>query len=118
EGDRPTGADRVETELVAPLRCAQHHLGVADAAERPEREQALILDAHSAVADCVEMLAADRARHPAGSGLRARRTELFGGQTLHFIERAALKVPGRQRAEAVERQQVGGGAKLAVLRRS
>ena len=34
-------------ELVAALRRAQHGVGVADAAERAEREQALVLDAHA-----------------------------------------------------------------------
>ena len=34
-----------------------------------------------------------------------------------LLERAALEVARRQRAEAVERQQVGRGAELAVLRR-
>ena len=48
ERDRAAGADGVDAELVAALRRAQHRVGVADAAQRAEREQALVLDAHTA----------------------------------------------------------------------
>ena len=43
--------------------------------------------------------------------------QLLGREARRLLERAALKVARRQRAEAVERQQVGRRAQLAVLRR-
>ena len=42
EGDRAAGADGVDAELVAALRRAQHRVAIADAAQRAEREQALV----------------------------------------------------------------------------
>ena len=47
---------------------------------------------------------------------RVRLPDLLGRDADGFIERARLKVAGRQDAQAIERQQVGGGAQLAVFR--
>src|SRR5262245_32935794 len=41
--------------------------------------------------------------------------DVFRGNAVRAFERAALKVARRQRAEPIERQQVGGGAKLAIF---
>ncbi len=49
EGDGAAGADRVEAELVAAPGRAQDGVGVADAAQRAEREQAFVFDANAAV---------------------------------------------------------------------
>ena len=48
--DRAAGADRVEAELVAALGGAQHGVGIAHAAQRAQREQALVLDADAGAA--------------------------------------------------------------------
>ena len=69
------------------------------------------------VADAVDVLAADGARHAARARLLARRRQLFrrrGSSASSNVP--ALKVARRQRAEAVEREQIGRGAELAVLR--
>ena len=82
----------------------------------PEREQALVLQADAVlVADRVDVLAPD------GAGDAARARPGVGGADLLRrdaggpVERAALKVARRQRAEAIERQQIGRGPELAVL---
>ena len=49
EGDRSASADRIEAELVAAPGRAQCDVGIADAAERTEREQAFVFDANAVV---------------------------------------------------------------------
>src|SRR5262249_37472111 len=61
KGDGAAGADGVEAELVALLRSAQHGVAFAHAAQRAEREEALVFDAHAFAAERVDVLAADRA---------------------------------------------------------
>ena len=73
-------------ELVAALRRAQHGVGVADAAQRAQREQALVLEAHAAVAERVDVLAADRA----GDAARARAAR---ASTLSCLGRQAARPP-------------------------
>src|SRR5688500_2973969 len=63
------------------------------------------------------MLAANRAGDTALASPRARGAQFFRRQGGGPLERAALEVARRQRAEAIERQHVGRGAELAVLRR-
>src|SRR5580693_6835118 len=59
--DCAAGTNGVEPELVASLRCTQHHVSVAHTAQRAQGEQAFILDANTAV----NVLAADGAGHTA-----------------------------------------------------
>ena len=49
KGDRAAGADRVEPQLIAPLRSAEHDLGIVDFAERAQGEQVFILQPHALV---------------------------------------------------------------------
>src|SRR6185436_13255123 len=67
-------------------------------------------------ANRVDMLAADGARHTTVAGLRARRAQLLRREMRRFVERPALEIARRQRAETIEGQQIGRGAKLAILR--
>ena len=62
KGDGGAGGNRVQTQLIATPRGFQDDVGIADAAERAEREQALVLEAHLAAGRLVNMLAADGAR--------------------------------------------------------
>ena len=68
EGDRAAGADRIDAEVVAEPGCAEHGVGVAHAAERTQREQALVLEPDTVlVADRVDVLAPDGAGDAAGA---------------------------------------------------
>src|SRR5207244_2564721 len=64
-GDGGAGRNRVDAELVAAGGRAQNDVRVGDAAERPEREERLVLEAgldgRARVARAVVVLAADRA---------------------------------------------------------
>ena len=77
EGNGTSGADGVEPQLVAALRCAQHGVGIADTAQRAESEQALVFDAHAARAQRVNVLAADGASDAAFAGLGAGCAQLL-----------------------------------------
>ena len=116
EGDSAPGADGVDAELVAPPRRPEDGVAVRDAAEGAEGEQALVLDADAAVAQCVDVFASNRAGHAARASSPVPRTELLRREFGRVLEGAALEIPGRQRAEAVECEKVRRGSKLAVLR--
>src|SRR5215510_4643338 len=116
EGDGAPGADGVDAELVAPARRAEDGVAVRDAAKRAEGEQTLVLDADTAVAQRVDVFASDRAGHAARPRPRAPGTELLRREPRRVLEGATLEIPGRQRAEAVEREEVRRSTELAVLR--
>ncbi len=114
--NRAARADRVDAQLVAQLRCAEHGIRVAHATERTQCKQTLVFQADALlVADRVDVLAPDGARDAARARSAVAGAELLGRNVGGALERAALEVAGRQRAEAIERQQIGRGAKLAVL---
>jgi hypothetical protein len=129
--NRAAAADGVDAELVATPYGAQDRVSIADTAERAERKQALVFQAHLdggwwwfvgrgggrlvRPADRVNVLTADRARDAACSRPRMRDGELLRRNGRGFVERAALKVAGRQRAEPIERQEIGRRSELAVL---
>src|SRR3954470_15208064 len=116
--DRAAGGDRVEPELVAAAACGEDRVGVGDAAERAEREDVLVLDAHAlAIGALVDVLAADGARRAAVARDAARLGEVLGRQAGGVGERRLLEVARRQRRDRVERQEVRERAQLAVLRR-
>ena len=117
ERDGSAGADRVDAKLVAALRRAQHASAIAHAAQRAEREQALVLDAARPCRSrrCARSRSCTRR---SSSRVFARVALISSGRdSRRLLERAALEVARRQGAEAIERQQIGGGAELAVLRR-
>ena len=117
ERDGAARADRVDAELVAQPRCAEHGVRIAHAAQRTQRKQALVLQADAALAtDRVDVLAPDGARDAARPRPIVRGAELLRRDAGGPGERAALKVARRQRAEAIERQQIGCGPELAVFR--
>src|SRR3954447_23737566 len=75
--DRAAGGDRVEPELVAAAARGEHRVRVRDAAQRPEREDVLVLDAYAlAAGPLVDVLAADRARGAAVARDAARLGEV------------------------------------------
>ncbi len=115
EGDCAAGADRVDTELVAALRGAQNHVAVSDPAQRAEGEEALVLQAHAFVAERVDVLAADRARHTAGPRTRMRGRQFLWRNAFGALERPALEVARRQCAKAIERQKVRRRSELPIL---
>ena len=103
-------ARRTAGPLAGPRR-------IADAAQRAQGEQALVLQAHLAARAGVDVLAADGA-----GGARRRATRWAAFSSSPDSAAASSNVPcwklrvGRA-AQAVERQQVGDGAQLAILRR-
>src|SRR4051794_32957617 len=116
--DRAAGGDGVEPELVAAAARGEHRVRVGDAAQRTEREDVLVLDAHALAAGAlVDVLAADGARRAAVARDAARLGEVLGGQARGVGERRLAEVAGRQRGDRVEREQVRERAELAVLRR-
>ena len=117
EGDRRAGRDRVEAKLVAQAGGFEDRGLIADAAQRAEREQALVFEPNRAAGRLVDVLAADGAGGARLPGDTASGAERFTGKLLGGVEGSQLKVAGWQRGEAVECQQVRDGAKLAVLRR-
>src|SRR5262245_11566803 len=62
------------------------------------------------------MLAANRACSATGASPRLRSAQLLRRQEVGVFERAALEIARRERRKAVERQEIGGGAQLTVLR--
>src|SRR5207302_9996398 len=88
---------------------------VADAAQRAEGEQALVFEPYRSARRRVDVFAADRARGTRLPGHAARSIERFARKLLRFGEGALLEVTRRQRGQAVERQQIGDGAQLAIL---
>src|SRR5699024_6460285 len=113
EREGATGGDRVEAELVAGPRRGEQALRIFDAAQRPERELGLVLEALTAIT----MITADRAagatvpRVP-GDGAEALRREAPRGR---LADRDALKIAGRQDLQAVEGLEVAGGAEAPIL---
>jgi len=67
--DGSARADRVKTKFIAALGRSQHRVAIANAAQRSQREQALILHADSGLSIPVNMLATNRASHAALSSL-------------------------------------------------
>src|SRR5690606_278082 len=104
------------------------NVGVVDAAQRTEGEQALVFQTNgsgrgsrrtfvgrAARLEFVDVFAADRAGGAAFAGADVRLVDRLGSEPLGAGELAGLKVARRQRAESVEREQVGDRAQLAVL---
>ena len=116
--DRAAGRDRVDAVRVAAPAGLEDGVRVRDAAQRPEREDVLVLDPGLLPAGpLVDVLAADRARSAAVAGDAARLGELLCGQARGVGERRGLEVAGRERGDRVEGEQVRERAELAVLRR-
>ena len=104
----PSSSHRLEARSTASASLTPH--------ERAQREQALVLQPDAAgVAERVDVLAPDGAGGAARARPGVRGAELLRRDAGGPFERAALEVARRQRAEAIERQQVGRGAQLAVL---
>jgi len=122
ERDRATRGDRVDPEFVTAAGRRQHQVRIRDAAQRPEREQALVFDARLAVStESIDVAAADRAaraRRPLCAGSVGRlAVEMFDGQFFRVVELARLEIPGGERGDPIERSEVGCRSELAVFRR-
>ena len=116
-GDRAAGRDRVQAQLVAAGAGREHVVRVGHPAQRPEREHVLVLHALAPAALAgVDVLAADRAGRARVAGHPAQLVQLLGGQPGRAVEGGRGEVAGRERGDGVEREQVGQGAQLAVLR--
>jgi hypothetical protein len=116
EGDGPAGRDRVEPEGVAASAGREHGVRVGHAAQRAEREDALVLDPHLATAGGrVVVGAADGAGRARGARHAPLGTEVLRGELGRLRVARGLEVARRERRERVEREQVGQRPELAVL---
>src|SRR5262249_37092553 len=97
KGNRATGADGVDAEIVTESGSAKHGVGIAHTAHWTESEQAFIFKAHtSVVAQPIDVLAPNRAGHTTGARSAVRLTNLLGRNACGRFERSGLKVTRRQ----------------------
>src|SRR5262249_9101135 len=141
EGDGRAGGNGVEPKLIAPLSGAKHDILVRNTAQRPQCKQTLVLETNLSQcgtrgAECgggngciilliphsqfhaphlVNVLAPNRAGGTRVAGHAPGSVELLARESGSSFEGALLKVARWQSGKAIEREQVGDGAKLAIL---
>src|SRR5438128_676868 len=90
EGDGGAGGDGVQAELVTQTGGAEDSLAVADAAQRAQREQALVLQADFPGGASVDVLTADGTGGAGTAGDAVGGVQLLTGQRRGVLEGALL----------------------------